>query len=293
MKLISFRNATEQRAGLLTDRGLVDLHDADSNLPKCMKRLIRAWESHRATVQHAEKHAEAFDPTTVDIVAPIPQPDKVICIGLNYADHAAETGAEIPSEPVVFNKFPQTIIAHGETILLPPNSSQVDYEAELVVIIGKAAKNVSRADAMSHVFGYSCGHDVSARDWQKGRPGGQWLLGKTFDTFAPLGPAIVTADEIDAPGELDICLRLNGVTMQQSNTRQLIFGIEQLIEHLSSVVTLVPGDVIFTGTPPGVGAARKPPVFLKNGDTVEVEIQGVGLLVNHVATDDGRDHSTG
>jgi 2-keto-4-pentenoate hydratase/2-oxohepta-3-ene-1,7-dioic acid hydratase in catechol pathway len=150
------------------------------------------------------------------------------------------------------------------------------------VVIGKGGRQIAAADAMAHVAGYACGHDVSARDWQLERPGGQWLLGKTFDTFAPFGPELVTADEIDDPGRLDIALRLNGETMQQSNTRQLIFAIPTLIAHLSSVCTLEVGDVIFTGTPPGVGAARKPPVVLKPGDDVEVEIQGIGCLRNPV-----------
>jgi 2-keto-4-pentenoate hydratase/2-oxohepta-3-ene-1,7-dioic acid hydratase in catechol pathway len=209
----------------------------------------------------------------------------VICIGLNYADHAAESGAAIPSEPVVFSKFPTAVCAHGDAIVLPQNSQKVDYEAELVVVLGKGGRHIAAGDAMSHVAGYACGHDVSARDWQLERPGGQWLLGKTFDTFAPFGPELVTADEIADPGQLDISLRLNGRTMQQSNTRQLIFGIPALIAHLSSVCTLEVGDVIFTGTPPGVGAARKPPVFLKPGDTVEVEIAGIGCLCNPVVAE--------
>ena len=192
-------------------------------------------------------------------MAPIPRPDKVICIGLNYADHAAETGAAIPTEPVVFNKFPEAIIGPASEIQLPTISQQVDFEAELVVVIGRSVKNISESEANSAVFGYSCGHDVSARDWQKGRPGGQWLLGKTFDTFGPLGPSIVTRDEIPDPHNLRIQFRLNGETLQDSSTSQLIFKIPQLIAHLSSFTTLRPGDVIFTGTPPGVGVARQPP----------------------------------
>jgi len=161
----------------------------------------------------------------------------------------------------------------------------VDYEAELVVVIGREGKHIPPSDAMNHVFGYTCGHDVSARDWQKGRPGGQWLLGKTFDTFAPLGPVLVTRDEIPDPHSLDVSFRLNGQTLQQSNTRQFIFTIDYLISHLSKVFALEPGDILFTGTPPGVGVARTPPVFLKPGDRAEVEIQGIGVLINPVTAD--------
>lgn len=221
-----------------------------------------------------------WQPAPSTVLPPVPTPGKVICIGLNYRDHAIETGSEIPTEPVVFNKFSSTVIGHGDAIQLPSVSTKVDYEAELVVIIGKEAKNVSKEDAMDIVFGYTCGHDVSARDWQKGRPGGQWLLGKTFDTFAPIGPCMVTKEELPDPSDVRVRMHLNGEVMQDSTTAQLIFDIPELIAHLTQIVTLQPGDVIFTGTPPGVGAARKPPVFLKPGDVCSVEIDGIGMLTN-------------
>lgn len=214
------------------------------------------------------------------LLPPIASPEKVICIGLNYRDHAIETGSPIPTEPVVFSKFNTAIVGHGDAIVLPSVASEVDYEAELVVVIGKTAKHVAAADAMEHVLGYTCGHDVSARDWQKGRPGGQWLLGKSFDTFAPIGPCIVTADEMTNPSDVRVRMILNGETVQDSTTAQLIFDIPTLISHLSTVMTLKAGDLIFTGTPPGVGAARKPPVFLKPGDVCEVVIDGIGVLMN-------------
>lgn len=213
---------------------------------------------------------------------PICGMEKVICIGTNYADHAREMGGEPPTIPVVFNKFPSTIVGAGTEIVLPSISSAVDFEAELVVVIGRGGKNIARDSAMEHVFGYCCGNDISARDWQKGKPGGQWLLGKTFDTFAPIGPVIVTADEVPNPHQLQIELRLNGSTMQSSNTDQLIFSIDVLIAHLSQFVTLKPGDLIFTGTPSGVGAGRQPPLFLQPGDQLEVEIEGLGVLRNDV-----------
>ena len=199
-----------------------------------------------------EPTEDQWRPAPDRLLPPIPTPEKIICIGLNYRDHAIETGADIPTQPVVFSKFATTIIGHGGEIQLPRVSDQVDYEAELVVVIGRTAKHVSKADAMQYVFGYTCGHDVSARDWQKGTPGGQWLLGKTFDTFAPIGPCLVTKDEIPDPGSLPVRMHLNGEVVQNSTTAQLIFDIPSLIEHLTQVITLNAGDIIFTGTPPGV-----------------------------------------
>ncbi|MCC9599491.1 fumarylacetoacetate hydrolase family protein [Stieleria sp. JC731] len=216
------------------------------------------------------------------LLPPTPTPEKIFCIGLNYRDHAIETGADIPTEPVVFSKFNTTLIGHGQSIQLPAISSKVDYEAELVVVIGKQAKNVSADQAMDHVFGYTCGHDVSARDWQKGRPGGQWLLGKTFDTFAPVGPCVVTSNELSDPTDIRVRMELNGEIVQESTTAQLIFDIPTVVAHLSKFVTLKPGDLIFTGTPPGVGDAKTPPVYLKAGDTCSVIVDGVGTLTNGV-----------
>lgn len=285
MRLVSYQSETGIRTAGLRDGQLVDLNATDSSLPTSMKSLIAARPSLAEKAAQAIQHGQPLDASQLHLLAPVPDPEKVICIGLNYADHAAESGAEIPSQPVVFNKFPSAIAAHEEAIRLPRVSQKVDYEAELVVVIGEGGRNISPEDAMQHVFGYTCGHDVSARDWQLETPGGQWLLGKTFDTFAPFGPHLVTADEIEDPHQLNISLRLNGETMQDSNTRQLIFPIDQLIAHLSSVCTLTPGDVLFTGTPPGVGMARKPPVFLQPGDVVEVEIESIGILRNGIESE--------
>lgn len=229
-------------------------------------------------VQQGIRHAA----DTVKLLPPIPDPAKIICIGLNYRDHAAETGAAIPREPVVFNKFPTALIGQGDTIVLPAVSQKVDFEAELVLVIGRSGRNIPRSEALRHLAGCTVGHDVSARDWQR-KDGDQWLLGKTFDTFAPVGPHLVTMDEVGDPHDLRIQLRINGETMQDSRTNQLIFRAEELIEYVSKVVTLQVGDLIFTGTPPGVGAARKPPVWLKGGDVVEVEIEKLGVLLNPVA----------
>ena len=203
-------------------------------------------------------------------------------MGLNYKDHAAESGLPVPREPVLFSKFPTALTGHDQPIVLPPVSNKVDYEAELVLVIGTKGRNIKAADAMKHLAGYTIGHDVSARDWQLEKDGKQWMIGKTFDTFAPCGPYLITRDEIADPHKLNIKLRLNSHTMQDSNTSQFIFTIPEIIAYISQVVTLLPGDLIFTGTPPGVGMARKPPVLLKAGDLCEVEIEGLGILRNPV-----------
>ncbi len=187
---------------------------------------------------------------------------------------------------MLFSKYPSALIGHGEPIVLPRVSNQVDYEAELVVVIGRRGRHIPRERAMEYVGGYAVGHDVSARDWQLNKPGKQWMAGKTFDTFAPVGPELVTPDEAGDPHNLGIRLRLNGQTMQDSNTAQLIFGVDVLIAYVSQVFTLKAGDLIFTGTPPGVGMARKPPVWLKPGDSVEVEIDRLGTLKNPVVAED-------
>ena len=281
MRLVTYKAASGPRVAGRREGELVDLNHTDPQLPDTMRALLASGREGIERARHALHNGQPLS-RPVDLLPPVPDPQKVICVGLNYADHAAESGLPIPTEPVIFNKFPTAIAAHQDPIVLPACSDQVDYEAELVVIIGRPGRDIPVAQAMDHVAGYACGHDVSARDWQTGKPAGQWLLGKTFDTFAPFGPDLVTADEVPDPGQLDIRLRLNGQIMQQSNTRQLIFPIPQLISYISRVCTLKPGDLLFTGTPPGVGVARKPPVFLQPGDTVEVEIDTIGVLTNPV-----------
>ena len=225
-----------------------------------------------------------LDRASVSLLAPVPRPGKILCIGLNYKDHAAESNSPLPERPLLFSKFPTCVTAPGGTIRIPRGSENVDYEAEFGVVIGKRAQRVGAAKAMEHVLGYVNFNDVSARDFQF--KDGQWQRGKSCDTFAPFGEYILTADEVADPHKLRIQLRLNGKTMQDSSTDQLIFGIPALIESLSEHVTLEPGDVIATGTPPGVGFARKPPVWLKPGDEVEVEIEGLGVLRNVVGASD-------
>jgi 2-keto-4-pentenoate hydratase/2-oxohepta-3-ene-1,7-dioic acid hydratase in catechol pathway len=199
---------------------------------------------------------------------------------LNYRDHAIETNAPIPDEPIVFFKSSNTMIGPTDSIVVPPISNEVDFEAELVVVIGKQLKHASESQAALAIFGYTAGNDVSARDWQKGKPGKQWYLGKSFDTFAPIGPAIALRSEIANPSNLRIESRLNGVSMQNSTTAELIFQPAMLLSYLSQIITLEPGDILFTGTPAGVGVARNPQVFLKPGDRIEVEIESIGTLSN-------------
>jgi 2-keto-4-pentenoate hydratase/2-oxohepta-3-ene-1,7-dioic acid hydratase in catechol pathway len=219
----------------------------------------------------------------VQLLAPVPRPGKIICIGLNYRDHAAESKMAVPESPVTFSKYVTCVTSPSAPVFLPRTSEKVDYEAELAVVIGRRAKHVPVERAFEHVLGYTNFNDVSARDFQFAD--GQWQRGKSCDTFAPIGPAIVTSDEIPNPHRLRIQLRLNGETMQDSTTEQLIFGIDRLVSFLSETVTLEPGDIIATGTPPGVGFARKPPVFLKPGDLMEVEVEGLGVLSNPVLAD--------
>ncbi len=215
--------------------------------------------------------------------APIGHPSKVIGIGLNYADHAQETGAEAPEKPIVFAKYPNTIAGPGEAIRIPSITEQVDYEAELAVVIGSPAKNVSESEALEYVFGYTNCNDVSSRDLQFSE-GGQWTRSKSIDTFAPIGPYIATRDEVPDPQNLSIRCVLNGETMQDGTTSNMIFPVAKLIAFLSTGMTLMPGDLILTGTPAGVGFARDPKVFLKAGDEVTIEIEGLGSLTNLVET---------
>jgi 2-keto-4-pentenoate hydratase/2-oxohepta-3-ene-1,7-dioic acid hydratase in catechol pathway len=217
------------------------------------------------------------------LLAPL-MPTAILCIGLNYRKHAEETGAKVPEYPVLFMKNVAAVQNPGDAIEIPTKltSTQVDWECELAIVIGKRAKNVSKERALEHVLGYTCGNDVSARDWQKQFGGSQWCRGKTFDTFCPLGPAIVTREEIANPNALRLKTVVNGEVMQDSNTADMIFDVPTLIAFLSGSSTLLPGTVILTGTPSGVGAGMKPPRFLKAGDAVTVSIEKIGELTNPV-----------
>jgi 2-keto-4-pentenoate hydratase/2-oxohepta-3-ene-1,7-dioic acid hydratase in catechol pathway len=225
-----------------------------------------------------------FDLSTLDFHAPIIRPLKLIGIGLNYKDHAEEVKLPAPKQPLIFGMYSNAIVAHEHPIVIPPMSKQVDYEAELGVVIGRRARNVSTRNALPFIAGYTIINDVSARDLQFSD--GQWLRAKSFDTFAPMGPFLVTREELGDAGNLGIQMRLNGRTMQNSNTQNLIFKVPDLVSYLSEVMTLEVGDVIATGTPAGVGFARNPQVFMQPGDIAEVEIEGIGILRNPVAAAD-------
>jgi 2-keto-4-pentenoate hydratase/2-oxohepta-3-ene-1,7-dioic acid hydratase in catechol pathway len=284
MRLATILTSHGPRVAAQVGSDYVDLHATDPGLPACVKNLLAASAGVRKAAAEAAASPKAvkYPGISAKLLPPVPKPSKIICIGLNYRDHAIEGGKAIPTEPVLFTKYPNTLIAQGEAIKLPKVAQKVDYEAELVIVIGKTGKHIPNDNsAFDYVGGYTCGHDVSARDWQFRGEEKQWTIGKTFDTFAPTGPVIVTTDEGLDPHNLRIQLRLNGQTMQNSSTKEFIFGVPHLLSFVSQVITLEPGDLIFTGTPPGVGISRKPtPVLLKAGDVCEVEIEGIGTLKN-------------
>jgi 2-keto-4-pentenoate hydratase/2-oxohepta-3-ene-1,7-dioic acid hydratase in catechol pathway len=288
MRLATILTPNGPRAAIALEESFVDLNATDSGLPTSVKQLLSASQGVRDLAALAGKSANAvkYAANSVKVLPPIPDPGKILCVGLNYADHAREGGKAIPTEPVLFAKFSNTLIGPSDPIKLPKVAAKVDYEAELVIVIGKRGRNIPNdKSAFDYVGGYTCGHDVSARDWQFRGEEKQWTIGKTFDTFAPIGPVLVTSDELKDPHSLQIQLRLNGVTMQNSNTKEFIFQVPHLLWYLSQVVTLEPGDLIFTGTPPGVGISRSPQVLLKAGDVTEVEIQGIGVLKNPVVAE--------
>jgi 2-keto-4-pentenoate hydratase/2-oxohepta-3-ene-1,7-dioic acid hydratase in catechol pathway len=284
MRLATIQTPAGPRAALLHRTHYIDLHATDPSLPSSVRGLLEAGPETLARARHAGQNPSAvhIEAATAHLLAPVPDPRKIVCVGLNYHDHAKESGAPIPKDPVLFSKYATALVGPTDPIVLPPVSQEVDYEAELVIVVGKRGRPKDAAEALGYVAGYTVGHDVSARDWQLKKDGKQWMAGKTFDTFAPTGPHLVTADEVRDPHALAISLRLNGETMQHSSTKQMIFSVGTILAYLAQVFTLEPGDLIFTGTPPGVGFARKPPVFLKAGDVVEVEIDGLGMLRNPV-----------
>ncbi|KIL35493.1 fumarylacetoacetate hydrolase [Cohnella kolymensis] len=282
MKLVQFREKTGLDTSLRL--GALVSHDriCELKFQGTMKDLIDAWEKDAEYKSRVERDiAGAVTTRTVSEVqlcAPLTDPEKLIFVGLNYVDHAAESNMSVPEKPVLFTKFNNSIIGSDESVIIPSEVKQCDYEVELAVVIGRTAKCVSEDNALDYVFGYTVINDVSARDIQLTE--GQWTRGKAIDTFAPLGPHIVTADEISDVHNLDIRLTLNGEIMQNANTKDLIFNVPYLVSFLSRTITLKPGDVISTGTPPGVGLGRTPPVWLKDGDVTEANIQGIGTLRN-------------
>ncbi len=272
MKLVRFARGDTASIGKLTEAGVIDLSDVTAGAS--MNDVIRDWRRLQGGAQAAISAAIAL--ADVRLLAPIPQPEKILAIGLNYADHIAESGLPTPTEQVWFCKQPNALHGPYDAIEIPSVSNKVDYEVELVAVIGKGGRHIARDEAASHVFGYCIGNDVSVRDWQTKTP--QWMLGKSFDTHAPIGPWVTTADEVGDPHRLDIKCFVNGDLRQSSNTKHLIFNVWDQIHQLSQAMTLKPGDLIFTGTPGGVGFAMTPPRFLSAGDKVRCEIGELGAI---------------
>lgn len=288
MQLISFTRDGRIRSGAIGEvltgpstTRVVDLNQADPRLPADMLQLLRGGDELLQLASHVIESAPPdmwLSVAGTQLVAPVPNPGKIICIGLNYRDHAGEAGLAIPAEPVVFAKLSNTVNGPYAPITMPSATEQIDYEAELGVVMGKTCKGVKEKDALGYVAGYLAVNDVSARDVQ--HRNGQWVLGKSPDGFAPMGPALVTADEVGDPQQLDVRTRIGDEVLQSSNTREMIFPVARLISFISEFVTLEPGDVIATGTPSGVGGAHQPPRWLKAGETVRVEIPRLGALAN-------------
>ncbi|WP_315796112.1 MULTISPECIES: fumarylacetoacetate hydrolase family protein [unclassified Bradyrhizobium] len=280
MKLVSFVIDGRPGYGAVKGDGVVDL---GRRLPsKSLRALIEADAlGHAAELLAREQTDYPLDAITFAPV--IPDPGKIICVGLNYRDHVAETGRTVTAKPALFARFPTSQVGHLQPVIRPGVSDHFDYEGELALVIGKAGRHIRRQDALAHIAGYSCYNEGSIRDWQ--RHTSQFLSGKTFDRSGAFGPWLVTADEIPDPSKLTLQTRLNGETVQRTTTDLLITDVPDLIVYCSTIMTLLPGDVIVTGTPGGVGFKRTPPLFMKPGDTVEVDISGIGVLRNPVAAE--------
>ncbi|MFM9846200.1 MAG: fumarylacetoacetate hydrolase family protein [Hyphomicrobiaceae bacterium] len=284
MQLMTFAKDGQTALGLVDHGSVIDLASADPGLPKDMLSLIEAGPSALASVRAAAARAPASTRLAIDSVKaalPIARPPKFVCVGLNYAEHAKEGGHATPTYPSFFLRVNSSLIPAGAAVVRPKCSVQLDYECELTIVIGKGGRHIPEAKVLDHVFGYTLFNDVSVRDYQ--RKTSQWTAGKNFDATGPLGPVIVTADALP-PGAsgLRISTRVNGETMQNSNTSDMIFSTARTIAILSEIMTLEPGDMIATGTPSGVAHARKPPAWMKAGDTVEVEVEKIGVLRNPV-----------
>lgn len=287
MKLATFQAGAIPELGVVTGDKIVPLNRAAPGLPGEMIGLIAAWPAVEAEVRKiAASGAGALSLADVRLLAPIRRPGKIMAIGLNYADHIAESNLGTPEHQVWFSKAPTAANGPFDPIDVPKVSQALDYEAEMVAVIGRGGRHIAKGDAAGAVFGYCVGNDATERAWQHRTP--QWVLGKSFDTHAPFGPWITTADEIGDPHGLGIRCLVNGETRQNSNTEHLVFNVWDQIEHLSHAMTLEPGDLIFTGTPGGIGAAMKPMQFLKAGDVVRIEIDRLGAIENPCAPEPDR-----
>ena len=278
MKLVTFQHDSHRHAGVVSGESVVSLHAA--GMPDVMSVINGGPEALKRIEVLLAKPPEgtAFPLASVKLCAPIPRPGKIVCIGLNYRDHAIESKMAIPERPTVFTKFTTSVIGPGDDVVLPKMSEKPDWEAELAFVIGKGGRHIAAENWKDHVFGYMNLNDVSARDVQLATT--QWVMGKSFDTFCPMGPWLVTADEVADPHNLSISLSVNGEMLQNSNTKELIFNIPALVAYLSSIMTLEPGDVVSTGTPAGVGLGFNPQRWLKVGDEMVVRVAGLGELRN-------------
>jgi len=290
MKLVTFEHAGKARLGALVTVGgsekVFDLRDLDTHLPEEMVEFLAAGSSAIDRVKKAlaaASPAAGLDRSSVTLLAPILRPGKIIAIGQNYLEHAHESGAGKAPYPIIFAKFANAIIGPGAPIVIPSVVTQPDYEGELAVVIGRKGHSIPEGEALDYVGGYMALNDVSARDWQNRTS--QWVIGKTCDTFCPIGPVLVTADEIPDPQDLRVRTIIGGEVLQDGHTSDMIFSVAHLIADMSRVMTLEPGDVIATGTPPGVGAGRKPPRWLRPGDVVRIEIEKIGVLENPVVAE--------
>ena len=316
MRLVTYQYEGQSRTGAQLDEQVVDLNRAyhaalrhmgnedelavaDVRVPTDMIGLLRGGDTSLRAAQQAvafvRSQLEGNDKTLslrgityaidrVSLLPPVMRPGKVVCLGLNYRDHAAEAGMAVPEYPVLFHKVAGSLIGHSQPIVVPRISSKIDYEGELAIIIGRRGKYIAEEDALSYVAGYTVGNDVSARDLQFRTS--QWTTGKMLDTFCPLGPALVTRDEVADANQLAIKTTLNGQVMQEGNTADMIFRVPFIVSYISEIATLEPGDVILTGTPPGIGNTRTPQVFMKPGDTITVEVEHVGKLTNSVVAEE-------
>lgn len=279
MRLVTYSTDGKEQLGVIVGRGIVSISSHIADAPGNMIDLMQRWCEFAEPVRELLNRPPDVELASVRLHAPVPKPGKVLAIGLNYKDHIAEVGMETPEHQTWFAKMPTSVTGPYDPVEMPDVSQSLDYEAELVMIIGKRARNVPRSRAAEVIFGFCVGNDVSVRDWQLRVS--QWVVGKSFDTHAPFGPWLTTADEVD-PGDLAIRCLVNGEVRQSSNTKHLLFDCFAQVELLSKAMTLEPGDVIFTGTPSGVGMSYKPPVYLKAGDVVRVEIDTLGHIENRV-----------
>lgn len=282
MKVVSFRRGGRSSYGLVLGERI---REASAGLRSRFADLRSLLASGRLAELRGDTGGDQIDAADVHFLPTIPNPDKILCVGVNYRAHIEEMGRQVPEYPVVFVRFPGSLVGHGEPILRPSVSEQFDFEGELAVVIGKRARHVSKETALDYVAGYCCFMDGSVRDWQRHTP--QFTPGKNFQQSGAMGPWLVTADEITAPSRLQMSTRVNGEVMQQGDVSDLVFDVPTLLEYCSTFAELLPGDVIATGTPGGVGAARTPPVWLKPGDVVEVDIPGVGQLRSPVGEEQG------